>query len=313
MPAHKPLAPVQAVPIRAAVSVLAPTGPARLENARHVPLTDIDLNPQQARQQFSEDALDELAESIRQHGVLQPILVRPRGQRWEIVAGERRYRAALLAGLDTIPAILRDDLDTADALLVTALENLQREDLGAADEARQYQRLLDSTGLSQVKLGELLGINSNRISRLVRLLTQAPALLDRIDAGQITLRAALDHIAEHVELDRGEQITTADTNMTSADRPCHGDKITINGSNMVREDTPPERVPRADLWDARTVAAVPSAFRPVQRFARAVDRLQLTDVPAAARLDLATQLEEAAQKATRAARVLRQAVAGSRS
>jgi len=308
VPVRKPLAPIQAVPTRSSLSVLAPTGPARLENARHLPVAAINLNPQQARQQFDEQALDELADSVRQHGVLQPILVRPVGDRWEIVAGERRYRAAVLAGHDTIPAILRDDLAADEALLVTALENLQREDLSTSDEARQYQRLLESTKLSQVKLGEVLGINSNRISRLVRLLTQAPHLLEEIDAGRITLREALSQIVERDEPCHGDKISTSGS--SSTEEPQSADMIAINGSSIPRAAWPAERVSRAELPDGRAVPAVPAVFRPVQRFARAVDRLQLTDVPGDSRLDLAVQLEEAAHKATLAARVLRQAVEG---
>jgi len=309
VPVRKSLAPIQAVPTRSSLSVLAPTGPARLENARHLPVTDIDLNPQQARQQFDEQALDELADSVRQHGVLQPILVRPVGERWEIVAGERRYRAAVLAGHETIPAILRDDLAADEALLVTALENLQREDLSTSDEARQYQRLLDSTRLSQVKLGELLGINVSRISRLVRLLTQAPHLLEEIDTGQITLQEALTQVIDRDGPRHRDEISTIGSSSTAAE-PRHGDEISINGSSVTRAEGPAMRVNRAALLDPRTVTAVQAAFRPVQRFARAVDRLQLTDVPADSRLDLAAQLEDAAQKATLAARVLRQAVEG---
>src|SRR5215212_6650785 len=99
-----------------------------LEGARLLPLDLVDANPQQARQVFDETALAELAASIAEHGVLEPILVRPLGERYQVVAGERRTRAARIAGLADIPALIRE-LTDEEAAYVTAIENLQREDM----------------------------------------------------------------------------------------------------------------------------------------------------------------------------------------
>src|SRR5215212_319461 len=135
-----------------------------LEGARLLPLDVIDANPQQARQVFDERALAELADSIREHGVLEPILVRPLGERYQVVAGERRTRAARQAGLREIPALVREMSDEA-AAYATAIENLQREDMDLEDTARWLAYLQQLTGLSQRELAKRLGKTHNWVSR----------------------------------------------------------------------------------------------------------------------------------------------------
>jgi len=171
-----------------------------MANARQLPLELVAINPQQARRHFDETALDELRQSIEEYGVLQPIGVRPVDGHYEILYGERRYRATVQAGYSFIPAIIYPDLDPADAPLLTALENLQREDLSYVDEAHQYERLLAAFNCSQHELARRLGIDHNRIARLVKLAREAPALLVALDAGRITLRGALD-VLSHGETD----------------------------------------------------------------------------------------------------------------
>ena len=195
-------------------------GPGVLANARRVPLDRIDPNPHQARQAFDPAALDELAASIAAHGVLEPILIRPgREARYQIVVGERRYRAARLAGLREIPALIREDLSEVDAALITATENLQREDLDLEDEARQFAQLLALTGLSQRRLAERLGIGYNYLSRRVRLL-ERPDLLAAVREGRLPLNDALAQLSEDREApDAPPLVERADLDAATAAEP----------------------------------------------------------------------------------------------
>lgn len=179
---------------RGVAGMLSFHGEAGIENARKLPLSMIDVNPAQARQNFDETALAELAASIKQHGLLQPIGVLRQGERYVILFGERRYRAARLAGLIEIPTLVYEGLDEADRAVLTALENLQREDLDLEDEARQFARLVQVTGLSQRALAEYLGKDYNYISRRIRLLKR-PELFAAIRSGALTLDAALAQLA----------------------------------------------------------------------------------------------------------------------
>ncbi len=133
-------------------------------------LSDIDPNRDQPRKRFSEEALGELAASIRAVGVLQPILVYKAGQRYTIIAGERRWRAARLAGLDEIPAIVRD-WDEVKRLEAALIENLQRDDLNPVEEAAGVSRLMEQCGLTQEAAAERLGKSRPAVANLLRLLT----------------------------------------------------------------------------------------------------------------------------------------------
>ena len=133
-----------------------------------LPIEEIRPNPDQPRQTFDEAAMEELAASVRQYGVLQPILVRPVDGGYEIVAGERRYRGAKLAGLKEIPAIVRvfNPLEMAE---VAIIENVQREDLNVIEEARAYQVLMNRFGLTQAELSEKVGASRSHIANILRL------------------------------------------------------------------------------------------------------------------------------------------------
>lgn len=169
-----------------------------LDGARSLPLALIDPNPTQARQSFDTAALDELAASITAHGVIEPVVVRPVGDRYQIVAGERRTRAARLAGLASIPAIIRDLTDEQAAYL-TAVENLQREDLDIEDEARYLQYLFDVTpAASYRKIGDLIGKSHVYVLRRLQLLDH-PELFQQIRTGALTQRAALQQLEPPTE------------------------------------------------------------------------------------------------------------------
>jgi ParB family transcriptional regulator, chromosome partitioning protein len=150
-----------------------------------VPVEEIRPNPYQPRHAMDDTALHELSESIRQHGVLQPIVLRRAAGGYELVAGERRYRAAQLAGLSRVPACVRDYTDR-QSLEIALVENLQREDLGALEAARAYRRLIDEFGLTQEQIASQLGKSRTTVTNTLRLL-QLPHRVQRsLEAGEIS-------------------------------------------------------------------------------------------------------------------------------
>ncbi|WP_425148520.1 ParB/RepB/Spo0J family partition protein [Deinococcus sp.] len=154
----------------------------------------------QPRSVFEPEALAELAQSIRDKGVLQPLLVRPKGDSFEIVAGERRWRAAGLAGLRELPVIIRD-LSDREALEIAIVENLQREDLGPLEEARAYQALLDQ-GLNQEAVAQAVGKGRSTVANALRLLQLPGTALRALEAGEISAGHARAVLAQP-EADRG--------------------------------------------------------------------------------------------------------------
>jgi ParB family chromosome partitioning protein len=136
---------------------------------RSLPVGSLKPHPGQPRRHFDDVALDELAASIGARGVIQPIVVRPHGHDYQIVAGERRWRAAQRARLHEVPVIVRDFSD-AETLEIALVENIQRQDLNAIEEARAYQRLVDEFGHTQEALGKLVHKSRSHISNLLRLL-----------------------------------------------------------------------------------------------------------------------------------------------
>ena len=140
-----------------------------IEGLRSIAVSDIRPNPDQPRQTFDSDALDELASSMRQRGVIQPIVVRPHGKNFQIVAGERRWRAAQRARLHQIPAVVRN-LNDEETLEIAIVENVQRKDLNAIEEAEAYARLTQDFGHSQARLAEIVGKSRSHIANLIRLL-----------------------------------------------------------------------------------------------------------------------------------------------
>ena len=174
-------------------------GGERENELRDVPLELIKPNPRQPRQQFEETALLALAESIRERGVLQPVLVRPLpGGTYELIAGERRWRAAQLAELETIPALVRAQ-DDAASLELALIENMAREDLNPIEEARACTLLVDELGLTREDIGRRVGRSRVAVSNLLRLLDLPDEVIDLLAAGHLTeghgraLLTARDH------------------------------------------------------------------------------------------------------------------------
>ena len=150
-----------------------------------LPIVSIVRNPDQPRKSFDETQLSELSDSIKQNGVLQPILVRKKGDKYEIVAGERRYQASKLAGLKEIPAIVRE-IDDAEVFQLALIENLQRSDLTPIEEARGYRQLLDTKGLTQEGLAKILSKSRSAIANTLRLMDLPQEVQDMMEEGQIT-------------------------------------------------------------------------------------------------------------------------------
>ncbi len=162
-----------------------PSAQAPEDAVRMLPIRLIDPNREQPRRSFDEDALKELAASIRAMGVLQPIIVAPAGDRYTIIAGERRYRASRLAELDEIPAIVRD-WDSQRRLEAALVENLQRDDLNPLEEAMGVRRLMDEAGLTQEKAAERLGKSRPAIANLLRLLTLQESVKQLVLQGRLS-------------------------------------------------------------------------------------------------------------------------------
>ncbi len=167
-------------------------------------MVSVDLispNPYQPRQMMDEEEIKELAESIRQVGILQPILIRPVGDRYELVAGERRLRAAKEAGLATVPALIVD-VDPQAQQLLALVENLQRKNLSAVEEARCLQDLLERTGLSQAELAKRLGRSQAAVANKIRLLRLDPEVQELVVSGRLGERHARSLLAVPPERQR---------------------------------------------------------------------------------------------------------------
>jgi len=176
----------------AIVRLISAGGITRSVGVRIVHVERIEPNPEQPRLVFEQEALDELAASIREHGVLQPILVRPLGPNtYQIVAGERRWRASRLAGLDTIPALI-EEIDDDTALEIAIIENLQREDLTPLDEAAMFNRMVHEHGYSIRKLADKLGKDKGYLENRLRLADAPPEIRELVSLRKDSLSHAYE-------------------------------------------------------------------------------------------------------------------------
>lgn len=186
-----------------------------------IPLDLIEPNPQQPRARFDEESLDALAESITVVGVLQPIVVRPSGDSYVLIAGERRCRAARIAGLEEIPAVIKpEDTDDTTSLAEALIENVQREDLSPLEEAAGYRQLMEDFGLTHEMVAGRVGKSRSAISNTLRLLQLPPAIQVMVGDGVLAAghaRALLGledqayavHIAERI-VDEGWSVRQAE-------------------------------------------------------------------------------------------------------
>ncbi len=169
------------------LSALIPEGDPETEGqkAHEIPLVKISRNPYQPRKFFDDDKMKELVQSIEEHGVIQPVLVRKSGSDYELVAGERRFRAAQLAGLENIPAVVKELQDT-EMLEYAMIENLQREDLNPLEEAEAYKRLIEEFHFTQEKLAKRIGKSRPVITNTMRLLKLAEEVQQYLREGKLT-------------------------------------------------------------------------------------------------------------------------------
>ena len=161
---------------------------AALASAAVVQITieEVRANPRQPRRYFDPEALEELVASVREQGVLQPILLRPVEVGYEIIAGERRYRAACGAGLRAVPSIIRR-VERAESLEIALIENLQREDLNPVDEAEAYRDLIEEFGYTQEQLSRRVGKDRSTVSNMLRLLKLPDEILDALSRGAVSM------------------------------------------------------------------------------------------------------------------------------
>ncbi len=158
----------------------------KAESVEHIHVKSIKANPYQPRKIFDENAIQELSASIKEHGILQPIILRKTGTTYEIVVGERRFRAAQMAGLEEVPAVIRI-LTDEETMEWAILENLQREDLTPIEEAEAYHNLMDSLGLTQEQLAFRLGKSRPHIANHVRLLSLPEKIINYISESKLSM------------------------------------------------------------------------------------------------------------------------------
>ena len=174
---------VSSVPAPAAATAAA-AAPA-LSRSLEIDIDLIDPSPYQPRTRFREESLEELARSIRSSGIIQPVVLRPIGTRYQLIAGERRWRAAQRAGLQRVPAVLREVPEEL-ALEITLVENIQREDLNPIEQARAFDRLMTEFGLTQEDVAERTGKDRTTVANAVRLLKLDRPILDFIEEGKLS-------------------------------------------------------------------------------------------------------------------------------
>ena len=168
--------------------------PQRAENPRslaaglaHIPIAQIQPNPLQPRKTFNEASIEELARSVREHGIVQPIVVTRSGDRYKIIAGERRFRAAQKAGLSHIPAVIKEMLLDGDALQIALIENIQREDLNPMEEAHAYFQLHEDFGLTQEEISKRVGKERSTVANFLRLLKLPDSVKKLLAGGRLSM------------------------------------------------------------------------------------------------------------------------------
>jgi ParB family transcriptional regulator, chromosome partitioning protein len=212
-----------------------PAAPGMLAEPHQIPIDQVRPNRYQPRTEFAEDDLSQLADSIKQHGVLQPIVVRRKGDgSFELIAGERRLRASKLAGLRQIPAIIRNSSDE-QALVLALMENLQREDLNPMEAARAYHRMMKEFGLTQEGIAQQLGRERSSVANIARLTNLPNEIQQLVESGRIStghakillgvaradlqLKLARQIAAQQLSVRQAERLAAGQTRQTRAKGP----------------------------------------------------------------------------------------------
>ena len=202
-----------------------------------IALGEIDVNVNQPRKNFNEKALAELTASIKVHGVIQPIIVVKRGERYMIIAGERRYRASKLAGLSTIPAIVKN-YSESEIAEVSLLENLQREDLNPMECARAMKKLMSDFGWTQEKVADRLGKSRPVVANTIRLLNLEPEVIAMIEEGKISAGHARSLVAvvdKKAQIKLAKQVCEKKLTVRDLERAVKGGKIGNTVANQSAE------------------------------------------------------------------------------
>lgn len=182
---------------------------------REIRINDVEPNSGQPRKNFNDDKLAQLSESIKQHGVVQPLIVQRDGTKYKIVAGERRWRASRLAGLKTVPVIIRD-LSNKQVMEIALIENLQREDLNPIEEAEAYDKLMSDFGMTQEDIANTVGKSRPAIANALRLLTLQNKLRIKLIDGEFTsghARALLGIENKELQLKAAEEVIKRELNV----------------------------------------------------------------------------------------------------
>jgi len=165
----------------------APPTPAPSSGLAEIPIEQIQPNPYQPRRTFNEASIEELARSVREHGIVQPLVVTRAGDQYKLVAGERRFRAAQKAGLATVPVVVKDAMKSADVLQIALVENIQREDLNPMEEANAYYQLHDEFGMTQEEIARRVGKERSTVANFLRLLKLPPGVKELLASGQLSM------------------------------------------------------------------------------------------------------------------------------
>jgi ParB family transcriptional regulator, chromosome partitioning protein len=201
---------------------------------------EITANPEQPRRRFEPDALDALAESIRRHGLLQPLVVRREAHGYELIAGERRLRAAQRAGLEEVPVVVRE-ATPPERLELALIENLQREDLTALEEAEAYRQLIEVYGLTQEEIAQRVGKSRPAIANALRLLSLPDSVKAQLESGELTpghARAVLAVEGEESRVAFAREITSQKLPKSEAERLVRARRTTGDGRGAAARHDP---------------------------------------------------------------------------
>lgn len=248
-----------------------------------VSLDDIIPNRFQPRLSFDEQGLNELAESIRQHGIIQPLVLRKIGDKYEIIAGERRYKASYIAGLTKVPAVIID-LNDNESAEVAIVENIQRKDLSPIEEAKSYKKLLDRGYLTQDQLASRMGKNQSTVSNKLRLLNLDEKVQDALLNNKISERHArsllkLDNKEEQKEvLDEiiEKRLNVRDTE-DLINRKLNGEEEIIRTPSFSQKEIPSFEFPNyiSEIPDTKTEENVEVSSTPIKEYKEKEEEIEV--------------------------------------